>query len=77
MALKNETRWLCENSKALEQYSGQWVMFSVNEGVVGKGESLKKVLEDAKKLNIHPRPYVFLVPSKEELGSPVALLPKK
>jgi hypothetical protein len=70
MSQKNETRWLCENASALEKFPGQWVMFSVREGIVEKGDSLDKVLRGARKCKNGTRPYLFHVPSKDEMASP-------
>ncbi len=67
---KNETRWLCEHARSLERYSGQWVMFSVSEGVVSNNGSLQKVLRSARKLTVDKKPFVFHVPSRDELISP-------
>jgi hypothetical protein len=66
MSQKNETRWLCENARTLEKFPGQWVMFSVREGIVEKGESLDRVLR-ARRTKNGARPYVFHVPSKDEM----------
>lgn len=69
MSQKNETRWLCENAGALEKFPGQWIVFSVREGIVEKGDSLDKVLRGTKKCKNGARPFLFHVPSKEELVS--------
>ncbi len=71
MELTKEIKWLCENARSLEKFSGQWVMFSTREGVVSNGPSLQKVLNASKKMKPSEKPFVFHVPSKEELGSPV------
>ncbi len=66
-----ETKWLCENSRVLEKFSGQWVMFCAMDGVLCSGESLKTVLDEAKKRKHPHKPYVFLVPSKSQLEPPI------
>lgn len=67
MQLQKETKWLCENAKGLEKFSGQWVLFSAKEGLVGCGESLAQVLKAARHKKDKHTPFVFHVPSKEEL----------
>jgi hypothetical protein len=67
MSQKNETRWLCENASALEKFPGQWIMFSVREGIVNKGDSLDKVLRNGRRAKNGTRPYIFHVPSKDEM----------
>jgi hypothetical protein len=69
MTQKNETRWLCENARSLEKFPGQWVVFSVREGIVETGESLDKVLKGAKKCKNGARPFFFHVPSKEDMAN--------
>jgi hypothetical protein len=71
MDIRKETKWLCENAHALEQYSGKWVMFSVGEGVVRKGDSLPRLLREARNLHMAEKPFVFHVPSKRELAAPL------
>lgn len=73
---KNETRWLCENSRSLERFSGQWVVFSVEEGVVQKGESLDHVLKSARRTKMKERSFVLHIPSKGELISPLLVAKK-
>lgn len=69
-------RWLCQNSKTLERFSGQWVMFSTDEGIVSNGESLQRVLKAAGRHKMKDRPFVFHVPSKEELNPPLTVFKK-
>ena len=77
MEIVKETKWLCENAKNLEKFSGQWVMFSVEEGVVGNSASLRSVLKTGRKLRGMDRPFVFHVPSPEEFASPIPSVRKK
>lgn len=69
MEIRKETKWLCENSHALERYSGKWVMFDTNGGTVRESGSLAHLLRG-------PRPagpeksFVLHVPSKRELLEP-------
>jgi hypothetical protein len=76
MEVKEETKWLCEHAKSLEKFSGQWVVFSPEEGLVGSGGSLIKVLKNARRLPNQKKPFVLHVPSKQELNTPFAV-PKK
>lgn len=71
MKIQKETKWLCENARNLERFSGKWVMFSTHEGVVSKGASLDHVLKSARRKRSSKSPYVFHVPSKDELGIPL------
>lgn len=71
MGIRKETRWLCENARALEQFSGKWVMFSVEEGLVRKDGSLPRLLRSTKGLRVTDKPFIFHVPSKRELDSPL------
>jgi hypothetical protein len=74
MNQKKETEWLCQNAQSLEQFAGQWVVFSVHEGLVSRGEKLQSVLSAAKKRHLHKTPFVFHVPSRNELGCPHPLI---
>ena len=69
-----ETKWLCENSRALEKFSGKLVMFSVMKGVLYEGASLDSMMRANKKIKLHNKPFVFHVPSKSELDSPVPII---
>ncbi len=46
-------------------------MFCAMDGVLCTGETLNHVLTEAKKKKHPHKPYVFLVPSKTQLVSPV------
>lgn len=70
MQLKAETKWLCEHAQQLERFSGQWVVFNVNEGVVESGFSLKQILKSSRVAKKTEKPFVFHVPSREELAQP-------
>ena len=76
MDLRKETRWLCENAKALEQFSGQWVMFDSAEGLVAKGGSLNRILKATRRRHVQ-KPFVFHVPSRRELERPLLAVRKK
>lgn len=65
--MNNETKWLCENARNLERFAGQWVKFNVHEGVVKNGSSLLSVLKAGRDAKTPDKPFVFHVPSKEEL----------
>lgn len=77
MELCKETKWLCENAKRLEKFAGQWVSFSANEGLVGSGSSLDHALKNSRNKHFRTAPFVFHVPSKEELTAPLPFAPKK
>lgn len=58
MDMIKETQWLCEHARILEKFSGQCVVFNTKEGIVsGKKRSSET-------------PFLFHVPSKDELISP-------
>jgi hypothetical protein len=67
MAKKNENFWLCENASKLEQFAGRWVMFDVNEGVVSCEESLDRLIKMVKKHKKVKKPFLFHVPTKDDL----------
>jgi len=67
MKINRETKWMCENSRVLEKYSGKWVIVNVNEGVVSSGKSLNAVLRSSKIKGPTLTPFVFHVPSKDKL----------
>ncbi|MBV9080396.1 MAG: hypothetical protein JO102_04670 [Elusimicrobia bacterium] len=71
MEIRKETKWLCENARALERFSGKWVMFSAMEGLVRNDESLKRLMRAARKIRLSEKPFVFHVPSKDELAQPL------
>jgi hypothetical protein len=78
MDIKEETKWLCENAKGLEKFAGQWVMFSVKEGVVSCDSSLKKVFKKTTaKIRSSKEPFVFHVPSKQDLLFPLPIIRQK
>lgn len=65
--ITKETKWLCEHARALERYSGKWILFNVRSGMVAKGASLQKVLKSSSSRSSE-KPFVFHVPSKKDLG---------
>ena len=69
-----ETRWLCEHSKVLEKFSGKCVVFNIMEGVVSDGESTEKFLWGIKKMKPQGKPFLFHVPSKDELTTPMPVI---
>ena len=74
MKTGGETIWLCEHARALEKFSGRWVKFNVEEGLVCSGDTLNQVLSDSHKKKSHFKPFVFHVPSKDELSHPLPLV---
>lgn len=71
MDVCKETKWLCENAKTLEKFAGQWVSFTAHDGIVSTNLSFDRLKK------IKPSAFVFHVPSKEELGSPLPVAKKK
>lgn len=70
MGLPKETRWLCEHASSLEKFSGKWIAFSVERGVVSDGKTLAMVMRKMRAQQAIRKPFVFHVPSKDELQSP-------
>jgi len=68
MLKKSGILWLCENARKLEKFSGRWVMFNLKEGVVSSGESLERMFKLVKKHKKFRKPFIFHVPTKDELG---------
>ncbi|MCG3204510.1 MAG: hypothetical protein KCHDKBKB_01225 [Elusimicrobia bacterium] len=77
MILDKETKWLCENAKNLEKYSGHWVVFSAREGLMSDCVNLADALKMAKNKKSKSIPFLLHVPSKEELVSPLPVATKK
>jgi hypothetical protein len=71
MSLIKEAKWMCENSKSLERYAGRWVAFLPEQGIVGCAASLSKALAKAARLKDRKQPFVFHVPTLEELRFPL------
>ena len=76
MQLKKETKWLCENAKSLERFSGQWILFDPSEGLVGKGASLNRLLRNLRRRAAGKR-FVFHVPSRRDLARPLFNVKKR
>lgn len=68
MSKTNEIFWLCENARNLEQFAGRWVMFDTKEGVVSCEKSLEKLMKMVKKQKKCKHPFLFHVPTKDDLG---------
>ncbi len=77
MDICKETKWLCENAKSLEKFAGQWVVFSSTRGLVGKAGTLNNALRSFRQAKSKSAPFLFHVPSKEELVSPLSVASKK
>ena len=77
MDICKETKWLCENAKSLEKFSGQWVVFSAHDGLKDHAGSLEGVLKSFRHAKSKAAPFLFHVPSKEELVSPIPVASKK
>jgi hypothetical protein len=65
--MRKENKWLCENARSLERYSGQWVSFCPRAGVLSRGTSLSRVLRPSTRAAIGA-PFVFHVPSRTQIG---------
>lgn len=70
MAYTKESKWFCEHASSLERFSGRWIAFGTKNGVVSDGDKLEKVLAIAKRRGHIESPFVFHVPSKDELKAP-------
>jgi hypothetical protein len=70
MAFTKETKWFCENASALEKFSGKWVGFSVEKGVLSNGDKLSMVMKKLGSRQAIKKSFVFHVPSKDELQVP-------
>jgi hypothetical protein len=60
----------------LEQYAGKCVLFKPGQGVLCETTSISMdvLIKESAKIKIKGKPFVFHVPSKEELGSPIPVL---
>ncbi len=63
---KEELEWLSEHQEELERYSGKWIALEAEKGILAWGESVKEVLEAARRKHKIKSPTVFLVPRKDE-----------
>ena len=62
-----ECEWLCENAKSLETYSGKWVLFLPDQGIVGCAQTFKKAVAQANKSRCREKPFLFHVPTPEDV----------
>ncbi len=69
--MRNDVKWFCENAHSLEKFSGRCVVFHPENGVVKVLTSLLT------KNDSREKPFLFHVPSKKELDSPVVVALKK
>jgi hypothetical protein len=60
-------RWLNANEEKLEKFAGQWIAFLEKRGVISSGATLEEALRKAKARAEGESPYMFKVPSNEEL----------
>lgn len=77
MNICKETKWLCENAKSLEKYSGQWVVFSAGAGLLSCSDTLPPALKSVRHTKSSSNPFLFHVPSKAELVSPLPVANKQ
>ncbi len=75
MNICKETKWLCENARALEKFAGQLVAFSATRGIIGRGKSFESIFKTS--LPKKSAPFVFHVPSKKDLASPIIHVAKE
>ncbi|MEW6555999.1 MAG: DUF5678 domain-containing protein [Elusimicrobiota bacterium] len=59
-------KWLSKNEKKIEKYSGKWIAFVTNKGILSSGETVKEVIDIAEKKYCISNPFVFKVPRKDE-----------
>lgn len=69
--MKNEVKWFCEHAHSLEKFSGQCVVFHPHHDRI---DVLKTTLSSR---DHQEKKYVFHVPSKKELSSPLLIARKK
>lgn len=77
MDICKETKWLCENAKSLEKFSGRWVVFSSHDGLMRSCDSVATAIKSVRPSKSKISPFLFHVPSKEELVSPFPVVAKK
>ena len=77
MIICKETKWMCENSKNLEKYSGKWIVFSAAAGLLSTSDTLNPALKTVRHSKSSSAPFLFHVPSKEDLVSPLPVAAKK
>ena len=75
MDICKQTKWLCENTRRLERFAGSWVAFSPEKNRVHAGP-FKQVMRfcHGKRTQI---PFLFHVPSKTDLRTPLPIGEKK
>lgn len=66
--MRKENKWLCENARSLERYSGQWISFCVEAGVLSRGADLSRVLRPSAR-GAGRTQFVFHVPSRAQIGA--------
>ena len=62
----NELMWLSKHRKEVEKYSGKWIAIEAKKGILAWGETVKEVIEAARKKHKVQSPTIFLVPRKDE-----------
>lgn len=60
-----DLEWISKHSKELKRYSGKWVALKAEKGIIASGNSVKEVMDVAKKKGIE-NPLVTKVPRKDE-----------
>jgi hypothetical protein len=70
MDICKHTKWLCENTRRLEQFAGRWVAFFTDKNQVRAADSLQKALRRPAK-RAKSVPFVLHVPAKEDMRNPL------
>ena len=76
MINRNDTESLCEMAGALERFAGQCVVMNPGKRVICGSFSMDVLSRETHKSKWKGKPFVFHVPSKEEVGSPIPVLKK-
>lgn len=61
----NDLEWMSKHAKELKQYYGKWIAVKANKGVIASGNSVKEVMDIAKRKRVE-EPLVTKVPRKDE-----------
>ena len=63
---KKELKWISKHEKEIRKYSGKWVALFADKGILSSGETVKEVIEKARKRHKIKDPFIFKVPRKDE-----------
>jgi hypothetical protein len=77
MEICKHTKWLCENTRRLEEFSGRWVAFFTDKNQVRSGDSLQNALSPFKAKRSRSAPFVFHVPAAGDARTSIHFAKKK